>query len=77
MSKAGTIFVTVDDGVLILRGPLILGRIPVPDRPTAVTLGEDGYLYISSSSRLYRIRTKEKPAEIPTDRVARAPKSLL
>lgn len=74
VSHGGRFFVTVQDGVLILDPTLgVLGKLAVP-APTAVALGGDGYLYVASSSRLYRIRTKEKPVELPTNRIARLKK---
>lgn len=77
VSQSGRFFVAVQDGVLIIdRAIGVLGKLLVEQSPTAITLGEDGYLYVASASRLYRIRTKEKPVKIPTDQVARPPKSL-
>lgn len=75
VSQSGRLFAAVQDGVLILDGTMgVLGKLVVPALPTAVTLGGDGYLYVATSSRIYRIRTKEKPVELQTNRVARPPK---
>jgi hypothetical protein len=74
VSRSGRIYVTVADGVLILdsiAGGLI-GKIPIPkESPTALILGGDGYLYISSRSLLYRIRIKDRPIALPTNRVSK------
>ena len=79
VSQHGTIYLTTENGVLIAnRRDGVLGTIAIgeDDAPTAVALGGDGYLYVASSHKLYRIRTKEKPVQLPTNKVVRPPKSL-
>jgi len=44
--------------------------------PAAIVIGGDGYLYIVSKSKLFRIRIKDKAVGLPTNMVSRPPKSL-
>jgi hypothetical protein len=75
VSKSGKIFVSVQDGVLVLSQNLgVVGKLVVPSVPTALCMGDDGYLYIASSTRLYRIRTRDRRANTATSLVKAPPK---
>jgi hypothetical protein len=76
-SEAGTFFVSVDYGILLIQedASSILGRIRLPETPVALALGGDHYLYAASPTRLYRLRTRETPVLIPTQLVRRPPKA--
>lgn len=75
VSNAGTIFVSVQDGVLVLnKAQGVLGKLITPGMPTAMTLGGDGYLYIATSTQLYRIRTMEQRINVMTNQVKMPPK---
>jgi hypothetical protein len=74
VGKSGRIYVAIADGILILDSLIggVIGKISIPNEiPTALVLGGDGYLYISSSSLLYRIRIKDGPVALPTNLVAK------
>jgi hypothetical protein len=75
VSKSGKMFVSVQDGILVLSQNLgVVGKIVVPSIPTALCMGDDGYLYVASSTRLYRIRTRERHASTATSLVKAPPK---
>ena len=81
VSAGGTFFMAAEESVLIAnRREGVVGRLNLggnDETPTAVVVGGDGYLYIASASKLFRIRTKEKPVQVSTNEVVRAPSSLL
>jgi hypothetical protein len=78
-SEAGTLFVSVDHGVLLIQEDAnsVLGKIRLPETPVALALGGDHYLYAASPTRLYRLRTRESPHQIPTQSIRRPPKALV
>jgi hypothetical protein len=63
------VFLAVPTGVLVIKQGRVLGTLPSPTPITSLTLGEDRYLYISTSTQLLRIRVRHGPPKIPTDRV--------
>lgn len=73
LSDSGKLYSLTDTGLVVLdlQGSL-LGSISLPEPMLHVCLGEDGYIYLSSRTRLYRMRTKEKPLQLPTDRIVKA-----
>ena len=71
VDKKGLIFLGVDKGVLIVQDSKVLARLNVPETPTALTLGEDKFLYISIASSLLRIRVNEGPVHVPTNLVVK------
>ena len=79
VSRGNTFFIAAEQSVLIAtRREGVVGILNMGDEtPTAVVLGEDGYLYIASANKLFRIRTKEKPVQLPTNKVAASPRSRL
>jgi hypothetical protein len=77
VAQSGRMFISVHDGVLIVDQSFgVLGKVLVPldEPPTALSLGGDGYLYVASKTRLYRIRTREQIATHETNRVRTPPK---
>jgi hypothetical protein len=71
VDKKGLIFLGVDKGVLIVQDSQVLARLNVPETPTALTLGEDNFLYISIVSSLLRIRVNEGPVHVPSNLVVK------
>jgi hypothetical protein len=69
MDKNKHLYVGVDDGVLIVSSAphKILGHLQLPERPVSLTIGDDGFLYISSTANLYRVRVKNGPMTVPTN----------
>jgi hypothetical protein len=73
VDRKGRIFWAVSKMLLVVdpdKG-VILGKLSLPAEPTSVTLGEDGFLYISTSNALLRIRVREGPVKVPTNMVVR------
>jgi hypothetical protein len=69
------VYLAVSDGVLVLKlknGKQILGRLATPSPITSLTLGEDKYLYITTSSQLLRIRVRHGPPKLPTNMVRKS-----
>jgi hypothetical protein len=69
----GRVFWAVEESLLVVD-PVqdrILGTLSLPTEPTSVTLGEDGFLYISTHDTLLRIRIREGPVKVPTNMVVR------
>jgi hypothetical protein len=74
VDRKGRVFWAVSKMLLVVdpdKG-VILGKLSLPAEPTSVTLGEDGFLYISTSNALLRIRVREGPVKVPTNMVVRA-----
>jgi hypothetical protein len=71
VDKKGRIFLGVNKGVLIVQDFKVLARLNVPETPTALTLGEDNFLYISIVSSLLRIRVNEGPVHVPSNLVVK------
>ena len=70
VDESGNVFLAVSDGVLVLKnGKLVLGKVASPTPITSLTLGEDKYLYVTTSSQLLRIRVRHGPPKPRTDQV--------
>ena len=76
VDKEGTMFIGVESSVLIAAEDGILAKIDLPKEegedgsgssPTALTLGEDKMLYISTQSKLYRVWLNTVPVKVPTN----------
>lgn len=81
VDRKGHVFMgTLDQGVLVLdsasKGGTYLGRLPVPYPITSMTLGEDGYLYLTSTDKLLRIRAQHLPVLVPTNMIPKRPKKI-
>lgn len=82
VSRSGHVFWATEEGILILddvmeegghaannqnNNAAILGIIPTPAKPTSLTIGEDGFLYITTDTSLLRIKVRHGPVKVPTD----------
>lgn len=70
VDEKGNIYLVVDGGVLFVDGSsyTIVGKISISDESLVdLTLGEDRYLYISTRTKLFRMRVRNGPLKIPTD----------
>ena len=58
VSREGHIFWMTADGVLVADPEkiMVFGVIPTPSEPISITLGADGFLYVSTMTNLLRIR---------------------
>jgi hypothetical protein len=73
IDRLGRIFLAVDLGILVVAPRekeaslpftlTIVGKLPMSEKPTSLTLGEDGFLYITTQTSLLRIRVKQGPAQ--------------
>jgi hypothetical protein len=63
------VFLSVPGGVLVIKNDRVLGTLTSPTPITSLTLGEDHYLYITTSTQLLRIRVRHGPPKVPTNRV--------
>jgi hypothetical protein len=73
VDRKGRLFWAVSDNLLVIdpdKGA-ILGKLSLPADSTSLTLGEDGFLYITTSNVLLRIRVREGPVKAPTNMVVR------
>jgi hypothetical protein len=77
VDRKGRLFWAVSDNLLVVdpdKGA-ILGKLALPADATSLTLGEDGFLYITTSNALLRIRVREGPVKAPTNMVVRPTRS--
>lgn len=72
-------FIAVGDAVLVVHAAeqRVLGKIEIANEKntlslTSITLGEDGYLYLTTRTQLIRLRTKLGPVKNPTNLVPRS-----
>jgi hypothetical protein len=73
VSQSGYIFWAIGTNVLVVdvANQTVLASFAIPDTPTSLTLGEDGFLYIATKQTLLRIKTRAKPVKIPVNLVVR------
>jgi hypothetical protein len=71
MDKSQNLYVGLDDGILIVSPAphRVLGQLQLPERPVTLTIGEDGFFYVSSATNLYRFKVKIGPMLVPTNLV--------
>jgi hypothetical protein len=76
ISQGGYVFVATEEGIVIVDPVLasLVGAIEMQSFPTSLTLGEDGFLYITTDGQLYRIAIKDKPIKTLITTVRRPPK---
>jgi len=73
VDRQGHIYLATTNGILVLDGPHgnLLTTLHVPKTPTSLTLGEDGFLYVSTVNQLFRIRVKHGPVLVPINLVGK------
>lgn len=70
VDENGNVFLAIPSGILVLKdGRQILGKLDSPTPITSLTLGEDKYLYITTSTQLLRIRVRHGPPNLATNLV--------
>jgi hypothetical protein len=70
VDESGNVFLAISTGILVLKdGKKILGKLDTPTPVTSLTLGEDKYLYITTSKQLLRILVRHGPPKFPTNLV--------
>ncbi|CAJ1946356.1 unnamed protein product [Cylindrotheca closterium] len=71
VDEEGNLYLVVDDGILMVSPTGgILGKISIPDLSFVdMTLGEDRFLYLTTETKLYRLRVQNKNLSVPTDMV--------
>jgi hypothetical protein len=72
-------FIAVGDAVLVVHAAeqRVIGKIEIANERntlslTSITLGEDGYLYLTTRTQLIRLRAKLGPVKNPTNLVPRS-----
>jgi len=73
VDQKGHIYVATYNGILVLDGPNgnLLTTLEIPKPPTSLTLGEDGFLYVTTRNQLFRIRVKNGPVIVPTNLIGK------
>lgn len=71
------IFVLLAQGILVIdpNRQAVIGKLELGTLLTSITLGEDGYLYMSSPTSLFRTRIHSKVLKPPTDVWPKRPKN--
>lgn len=74
VDQKGNLYVGVNEQLVVLSSSTegnnkIMAHMDLPARATSLTLGQDGFLYVSSSSDLYRIQVRKnsQPLKVPTN----------
>ena len=69
IDKSNHLYIGVNDGVLIVSPAphKIMGHLELPERPVSLTIGQDSFFYIASTTNLYRIKIKQAPMSVPTN----------
>lgn len=71
VDRQSNMYWATEDGILIVAGNQVLARLPVPAPVTSLTLGDDSYLYATTSTALLRIRVRHGPVKVPTNMVVK------
>jgi hypothetical protein len=73
VDESGNVFLAISSGLLVLNEEMeILGKLDTPTPITSLTLGDDKFLYITTSTQLLRIRVRQGPPKLPTNLVKRS-----
>jgi hypothetical protein len=69
VDEKGNLYLVVDDGILLAASSgEILGKVTISDGPIVdLTLGEDKFLYMATSTKLMRMRVRHGQLAIPTN----------
>lgn len=69
VDEKGNLYLVVDHGILFVSSSgSVLGKLSIPDVSIVdITLGEDRFLYISTETKLFRARLRNKLWRVPTD----------
>lgn len=74
VDQKGTLFVGVDEELVVFVNGKPVATIALPERATALAIGQDSYLYVSTASDLYRMKVRNQPLKIPTNLVVKKKK---
>jgi sugar lactone lactonase YvrE len=73
VDESGNVFLAISSGLLVLNEETeILGKLDTPTPITSLALGDDKFLYITTSNQLLRIRVRQGPPKLPTNLVKRS-----
>jgi hypothetical protein len=68
VDQTGILYVGVKNQIVILTGQgRQIATLDLPQTATSLTLGQDGYLYVTSSNSLFRIKLRSQALKIPTN----------
>jgi sugar lactone lactonase YvrE len=74
VDQKGYIYAGIDKKLAVLTHGVIVASMDLPARATSLTLGQDGFLYVSTASDLYRIKVRNQPLKVPTNLVVKSKK---
>jgi hypothetical protein len=71
IDEKGNMYLAIDGGILFLSSSgHVTGRLSIPGISIVdLTLGDDRFLYISTATKLFRLRVRNKLLQMPTDLV--------
>jgi hypothetical protein len=68
VDQTGNLYVGIKNQVVVLTAQgTQIATLDLTQHATSITLGQDGYLYITSSNALFRIKIRSQPLKIPTN----------
>jgi sugar lactone lactonase YvrE len=68
VDQTGILYLGVTNQIVILTGQgRQIATLDLPQTATSLTLGQDGYLYVTSSNSLFRIKLRSQALKIPTN----------
>ena len=75
VDREGNLYAGFDQKLFLLTTQgTVVASLELPARATSLTLGQDGFLYVSSATDLYRIKVRSQPLKVPTNLVVKKKK---
>jgi sugar lactone lactonase YvrE len=74
VDQKGYIYAGIEKQLTVLTHGVIVASMDLPARATSLTLGQDGFLYVTTASDLYRIKVRNQPLKVPTNLVVKSKK---
>jgi hypothetical protein len=72
VDQGGNLYVGFGQTLFVLTSQgTIIASLELPSRATSLTLGQDGFLYVSSATYLYRMMVRSQPLKVPTNLVVK------
>lgn len=75
VDQEGNLYAGFGQTLLVLTSQgAIIASLELPAPATSLTLGQDGFLYVSSATDLYRMMVRSQPLKVPTNLVVKKKK---
>ncbi|KAI2497389.1 hypothetical protein MHU86_17100 [Fragilaria crotonensis] len=75
VDQGGNLYAGFGQTLLVLTSQgAIIASLELPAPATSLTLGQDGFLYVSSATDLYRMMVRSQPLKVPTNLVVKKKK---